>query len=1037
MAATAACVNQALRDKAQKYHISDRTLESYPLLIVNCLWNAGNEELVPFSNLTVLEGLCLLEQQNISRESLSFQVEPPGYSETILQVWDYLHHGDWEKKVVFLPESQQQVRNSVNNTACNIAPCCLHQGLFVWAERDGSRTALIDHSLERPIRISYSELANKIKERAAFLQQMGIHKGNYVAVSLPRGMEQIINVYAVLCAGAAYIPVGIHHPLERKKSIYLSAPVKAVLTDETGEAELQGWNDVMILNHAACDKVTPLPVPIYPEPEQVAYVIFTSGSTGKPKGVMITHKAAWNTISDINNRFAIAAENRAIQLSELDFDLSVYDLFGILSAGGTLLLLGEEQKKEPRVWDKLVREHRVTMWNSVPALYEMLLAVNSDTESLLPLKKVLLSGDWVKPELFSITRQHTKDCRFIALGGATEASIWSNYFEVENLSNEWRSIPYGIPLANQLFRIVNAHEMDCPDAVAGELWIGGAGVAEGYLNQPELTADRFVELNGVRWYKTGDLARYWADGTVEFLGRMDTQVKVNGFRIELSEIESVLKESQGVEQAIACVSPCGNQLLAAVIPAGICGKCVVTHEESNEHMEDNELVQRGEFVEQLLLRICGFDHLTEPLQVEFQNYNPAYHLWLDWLCARQVLIADNGIAPGPRYVSVMRKTNPEQALYKVMLRHIALMRDVLTGTKEPGVLLAVPELNPEYLVFQSFQIQLFISQVVDRLQQENNGEKKYAVLTARSGLAAEKLISQIPNASWTLFDPSSGMLAIAKERLEKAGLIADYTLQREGAIAEEEFRSFDAVIAVNTLHTWANPAAALRQAECLLKNTGKFYAVEFAGLDPMGLCISALLENGFAAKDGVVRRPFFTENEWSEYFTASSFQQANIKRVLNSPSMTMEAIPFSDRIDSDIQMLRQKLKTRLPEYMLPMNYTIIPYLQLTENGKVDRNWINELCQSCSTHPAEELKGTQAFIGEIWKELIGCTPRSSLNFFEAGGDSILATKFLVALKERSGVQLLLKDMVMQPTIEELAKLVDEKQAVRGEIVEGEL
>ena len=162
------------------------------------------------------------------------------------------------------------------------------------------------------------------------------------------------------------------------------------------------------------------------------------------------------------------------------------------------------------------------------------------------LKTVLLSGDWIPLPLFGTTKALWPDVKFVSLGGATEASIWSVYYEVSAISAEWKSIPYGKGLKNQSIRVVNEAGAECAMGEAGELWIGGVGVAEGYLNQPELTAERFPVLNGERWYRTGDKARMMPDGNSEFLGRLDTQIKLGGYRIELGEIENVVKKSRSL-----------------------------------------------------------------------------------------------------------------------------------------------------------------------------------------------------------------------------------------------------------------------------------------------------------------------------------------------------------------------------------------------------------------------------------------------------------------------------------------------------------
>jgi len=244
----------------------------------------------------------------------------------------------------------------------------------------------------------------------------------------------------------------------------------------------------------------------------LAYIIFTSGSTGTPKGVAISHKAAWNTIYDINKRFEVNENDCAITVSALDFDLSVYDIFGLTSVCGKLLIIDDSISKEAAQWSELTAKYNVTIWNSVPALFEMYLVSKEKNISEKGIRLALISGDWIPMTLPELARSIYPDIRFISLGGATECSIWSNYFEVKkdweksisNSEGEWSSVPYGMPLTNQKFRVCDETGKDCEDNIAGELWIGGDGVAEGYYNDPQLTDKSFITDNGERWYKTGD-----------------------------------------------------------------------------------------------------------------------------------------------------------------------------------------------------------------------------------------------------------------------------------------------------------------------------------------------------------------------------------------------------------------------------------------------------------------------------------------------------------------------------------------------------
>lgn len=272
-------------------------------------------------------------------------------------------------------------------------------------------------------------------------------------------------------------------------------------------------------------------------------MIYTSGSTGKPKGVAIRHSAAANTCTDINTRFAVGGADVIFAVSALNFDLSVWDIFGGLAAGATLVM-PSSQTPEPREWIELAENHGITVWNSVPALAEMFVTYAEETGRMIPdsLRLTMMSGDWIPLSLPSMLEMVNPEMQIISLGGATEASIWSIYHPIAGLAPEWVSIPYGRPLANQTMHVLREDLSPCPPWATGEICIGGVGLADGYFGDPDRTNAAFVihPVTGERLYRTGDLGRFNPDGYVEFQGRKDSQVKLRGYRIELGEIESAI-----------------------------------------------------------------------------------------------------------------------------------------------------------------------------------------------------------------------------------------------------------------------------------------------------------------------------------------------------------------------------------------------------------------------------------------------------------------------------------------------------------------
>ncbi|MEV8631386.1 amino acid adenylation domain-containing protein [Streptosporangium sp. NPDC051023] len=459
----------------------------------------------------------------------------------------------WDEPVgPLLPAATLKVRAEANETDGPLPTLPLHRLFFEQAARTPQAPALLGPGGL----VTYGELAGQALRVAGALRAHGVRDGDPVAIRLPKGPEQVVAVLGVLAAGGHYVPIGVEQPRARAERITTLAGAGVVLGQGLPYRDAVSWPE-------------PLAEPAATAPEAVAYVLFTSGSTGEPKGVEVSHLAAANTVADLADRFALGPADRTLALSALDFDLSVFDIFAPLSTGGAVVTIEEEARRDAESWVREVRTHQVSVLNCVPSLLDMLLTA-AERDPLGPsLRAVLLGGDWVGVDLPARLAAQVPGCRFAGLGGTTETAIHSTFQEVVagRTPADWTSVPYGTPLRNARCRVVDAQGRDCPDWVPGELWIGGAGVADGYRGDPERTADRFVLLDGVRWYRTGDRARYWRDGTIEFLGRADHQVKIRGFRIELGEVEAALTSHPAVRQATALVVRTGAPRLHAVVVA--------------------------------------------------------------------------------------------------------------------------------------------------------------------------------------------------------------------------------------------------------------------------------------------------------------------------------------------------------------------------------------------------------------------------------------------------------------------------------------
>ena len=420
--------------------------------------------------------------------------------------------------------------------------------------------------------LTYQEVSEQASHIGHYLYQQGVQPNQLVAIVMEKGWGQVVAALGILASGAAYVPIDPKLPTERQHYLLKETNVKWVLTQSQFDSALKWPEKVKRLRIEDNLPRVPTKFKSVQSASDLAYVIYTSGSTGLPKGVMIDHQGAVNTILDINRRFKITSSDRVFALSSLSFDLSIFDIFGTLAAGGTIVIPDPDETKNPAHWTELMIQKQVTIWNSVPALMQMLVEYSIGSTSLFPqsFRLILLSGDWIPLTLPDQIRSLCQNIKLVSLGGATEASIWSILYPIEQIDPSWKSIPYGHPMANQKIYVLNEMLEACPTWVTGQLYIGGIGLAKGYWQDEERTRARFIThpQNQEKLYRTGDLGRCLPDGTIEFLGREDSQVKINGHRIELGEVEAVLSSHPAIETALVLakdVEKKGKQLVAYVI----------------------------------------------------------------------------------------------------------------------------------------------------------------------------------------------------------------------------------------------------------------------------------------------------------------------------------------------------------------------------------------------------------------------------------------------------------------------------------------
>lgn len=936
-----------------------------------------------------------------------------------------------------LPVSHQRARRRANATAAPLPDATLHEAFFAAANTHGEKMAIALGDVQ----FGHAELAARARGLSLRVREAGVAAGARVGICMPKSIGQAVAALAVLHAGATYVPIAPDQPPARIAQICAGADLSLLLVcAEDVQSESYAPELLRIAWQQALPMAVLPPVPV--APDQAAYIIYTSGSTGQPKGVVVSHRAALNTCQDVNRRYGVGTGDRVLALSALHFDLSVYDLFGVLGAGGGVVLVEESQRRDPATWCELIARYDVTLWNTVPALFDMLLTYAEAFELDAPsrLRLVLLSGDWVGLDLPARYRAYAPSGRFIALGGATEAAIWSNAYEVSEVPAHWRSIPYGMPLANQRYRVVDALGRDCPDWVEGELWIGGAGVALGYFNDPERTRAQFVDTAEVRWYRTGDIGRYWPDGTLEFLGRRDKQIKIGGYRIELGEIDAALARVEGVKTGLALAAgEREKQLVAYVVPQGEALSRLIEADPrlpadyadwlppvdmtEDGSAAEHESAVVGNFLCQHL-RLQGLDFTEGLSAVEAaRNYGcipmflPLFTDWLRLLVQQGHLTTNGGryrwgqVRPD-RELSAGHELSP---LAEALISHHHTLSQVACGLRPPTTLLEHPQWSPEQVVLRlagSERSMAALAQIIEALAGRLHRPVRLVELGARSGLAAMWLLQRLDATvlDYRGLDESAEMVLRTRERLVSHPN-ADVRRWAPGVVADLR-HSADVIWFNNSLHRQRDVPAALADAMALAAAGGLVLLAEIPALPPQGLVSVELFAEAVERPQDQLK----DEQAW--------------RRVLTAQGLTIEAarhdgqlLVFALRAPSCVRMpdtdaLRCELARQLPSYMVPARLHLLDALPLTANGKIDHRALLALATAGSVPDAtEESPRTpqEQALASLWQRMLN-RPRlhRHSDFFQLGGDSLLATRLIGEL-ERAGYAAMLGDLFAYPQL----------------------
>jgi len=928
-------------------------------------------------------------------------------------------------QLVSTPAYQLEQRAAINSTDSPLSSDLLHTLFIAQVEQQPHQMAVVSTGRK----LSYKDLYRCSNQVGHQLKQRGSLPNKLVAVVMEKGWEQVVAVLGILQSGAAYLPIAPDLPQERITYLLENSEVDLVLTQSWVEEKIT-WPDGvqrLIVDGNELGEMDDRPLEVVQGVEDLAYTIYTSGSTGLPKGVMIDHRGAVNTILDINQRFEVGPDDRVLALSRLGFDLSVYDIFGTLAAGGTIVIPDAAARRDPAHWADLMAREQVTVWNSVPALMEMLVEHVAGRSERLPdsLRLVMLSGDWIPVTLPDQVKALTEDVQVISLGGATEASIWSIMYPIEKVDPAWKSIPYGKPMVNQSFHVLDEAFDPRPVWVAGQLYIGGIGLAKGYWRDEEKTQASFIThpRTGERLYRTGDLGRYLPDGNIEFLGREDFQVKIQGYRIELGEIEVALIQHPAVRAGVvtAVGEPRGNKRLVAYI------------------VPDQEIVhtlyepQRSSY-EQLFQ-----DH--EPHQAEGVLLDPIARL--RFKLAHRGLRREEGdesyvqlIEPEVDETSIgayvarrsYRKFRPRQISFEQFSQFLSCLRQVeLDGLPLPKY---------QYGSAGSlYPVQTYLYVKPDRVEGFAAGTyyyhpKKHRLVLLSADVHIDR--SVYPPGNREIFDGAAFSLYLIGQLdaiLPMYGeWFSDFCMLEAGLMTQLLEMSAP-TYQIGLCQTGGFDFDVIRYWFNLGENHAYLHGLLGGSIDANQTQFQALVEDSSELR-------FLFDLLQKESGDGDSTFEEFLPSHTSTPLRLQESRPDGALVEE----LRGFLRGKLPQYMVPATFVVLDALPLTPNGKVDRRALPE---PDSLQPQPEVtfvpprtEAERAIVTVLQEVLNVEKVGVHENFFNLGASSLHIVRAHNKLGEVFDRDIEITAIFEHPTVSALAKHLSREQSKQTSVQESQ-